>query len=150
MVAFTLNRRAVEVDLPGDTPILEVIRDHFGLTGSKFGCGATMCGACTIHIDGEASFGCITTLEEVDGTEVLTIEGLTEGGSHPLEKAWVDEQVPQCGYCQSGQIMRAAALLSENPSPSRAEIKDYMSTNLCRCGTYNRIVNAVERASRGV
>lgn len=148
MVTFTLNGATVQVDAPPDTPILEVIRNHFGLTGSKFGCGAAQCGACTIHVDGEPIFACVTDLETVAGTRVRTIEGLSEDGTHPLQRAWVAEQVPQCGYCQSGQIMRAAALLAENPSPSRAEIKDYMSPNLCRCGTYNRIVNAVARAAR--
>ena len=150
MVSFTLNGQPVQADLPGDTPLLEAVRDHFGLKGSKFGCGATMCGACTVHIDGIASFGCATFLEDVEGAEVTTIEGLGGGEEHPLQKAWIAEQVPQCGYCQSGQIMRAAALLSENPSPSRDEIREYMSSNLCRCGTYNRIVNAVERAAKEV
>ena len=149
MTSFILTRRKVDVDLPGDTPILEVVRDHFGLKGSKFGCGATMCGACMIHIDGKTSYGCVTTLEAVAGREVTTIEGLSTDALHPLQKAWVAEQVPQCGYCQSGQIMRAAALLEENPSPSREEIKEYMKTNLCRCGTYNRIVDAIQKAARG-
>jgi isoquinoline 1-oxidoreductase alpha subunit len=148
MTSFILNRRKVDVDLPGDTSILEVVRDHFGLKGTKYGCGATMCGACMIHVDGKTSYGCVTTLQSVAGKEVTTIEGLSADGSHPLQKAWVAEQVPQCGYCQSGQIMRAAVLLEENSSPSRAEIKEYMATNLCRCGTYNRIVDAIQRVAR--
>ena len=131
-----------------DTALLWVLREHFALTGTKFGCGAGMCGACTVHVDGEPVYSCLTVVSDVAGSEVTTIEGLSPDGSHPLQRAWVAEQVPQCGYCQSGQIMRAAALLKENPNPSRAEIRETMSANLCRCGTYNRIVRAVERAAQ--
>jgi isoquinoline 1-oxidoreductase alpha subunit len=147
MAVLTVNGTDVRIDAPGETSLLHVLREHLGLTGSKFGCGATMCGACTVHVDGEATFACVTMVESVEGTEITTIEGLTQGGEHPLQRAWVAEQVPQCGYCQSGQIMRAAALLAENPKPTRQETLDYMSTNLCRCGTYNRIVKAVQRAA---
>lgn len=148
MTKFTLNGQPVEVDNPPDELLLLVIRDKIGLKGTKYGCGAAMCGACTVHVDGEANFSCQLSISDVEGLEVTTIEGLSEDGSHPLQKAWVEEQVPQCGYCQSGQIMRAAALLSENPTPTREEIVDHMSSNLCRCGTYNRIFKAVERAAQ--
>lgn len=150
MTKFTLNGQPVEVDNPPEELLLLVIRDEIGLKGTKYGCGAAMCGACTVHVDGEASFACQLSVGDVEGLEVTTIEGLSEDGTHPLQKAWVEEQVPQCGYCQSGQIMRAAALLSENPSPTREEIVDHMSANLCRCGTYNRIFKAVERAAQEV
>jgi isoquinoline 1-oxidoreductase subunit alpha len=149
MVAFTINGKPVSVDVAPDTPLLWVIRDHLRMTGTKFGCGAGLCGACTVHIGGEASFACQTEVSEVEGKQVTTIEGLSPDSSHPLQKAWIAEQVPQCGYCQSGQIMRAAALLKKSPQPSRDEIVKTMKTNLCRCGTYNRIIAAVERASRG-
>ncbi|ABI93387.1 (2Fe-2S)-binding protein (plasmid) [Roseobacter denitrificans] len=150
MINFTLNGRSVEVDNPEDELLLLVIRDELGLKGTKYGCGAAMCGACTVHVDGEPEFSCQLSVGDVAGYEVTTIEGLSEDASHPLQKAWIDQQVPQCGYCQSGQIMRAAALLSENPDPSRAEIAEYMAPNLCRCGTYNRIFKAVEQAAQEV
>lgn len=150
MTKFTLNGQPVEVDNPPEELLLLVIRDGVGLKGTKYGCGAAMCGACTVHVNGEASFACQLTVGDVEGATVTTIEGLSSDGTHPLQKAWIEEQVPQCGYCQSGQIMRAAALLSEISNPSRAEIVDYMSANLCRCGTYNRIFKAVERAAREV
>ncbi|MBD3664180.1 (2Fe-2S)-binding protein [Sulfitobacter aestuariivivens] len=150
MTKFTLNGKSVDVDNPPDELLLLVIRDQIGLKGTKYGCGAAMCGACTVHVDGEAMFSCQLSVGDIEGAEITTIEGLSDDGTHPLQKAWVAEQVPQCGYCQSGQIMRAAALLSENPSPSREEIVDHMSANLCRCGTYNRIFKAVERAAREV
>ena len=150
MAAFTVNGRAVQLDVPPETSLLWVLREQLGLTGSKFGCGAALCGACTVHVDGIPTFACVTPVDFADGTIVTTIEGLSEDGTHPLVRAWVAEQVPQCGYCQSGQIMRAAALMAENPRPSRDEILDYMSTNLCRCGTYNRIVKAVQRAASEV
>ena len=150
MAVLSVNGTEVRVDVPGETSLLQVLREHLDLTGSKFGCGVTMCGACTVHVDGEATFACVTSVESVEGAAITTIEGLTAGGQHPLERAWIAEQVPQCGYCQSGQIMRAAALLAENPKPSREEILEYMSTNLCRCGTYNRIVKAIQRAAEGV
>ncbi len=147
MTAFRVNGEAVVSRAAPDTALLWVLREHLALTGTKFGCGAGMCGACTVHVDGEPVYSCLTALSDVAGMEVTTIEGLSPDGSHPLQRAWVAEQVPQCGYCQSGQIMRAAALLKENPNPSRAEIRDTMSANLCRCGTYNRIFRAVERAA---
>ena len=148
MVSFTLNNRSVSVDADPNTPLLWVIRDHVGLTGTKYGCGAALCGACTVHVDGAATRSCSTALEAVAGKKVTTIEGLSPDSSHPLQKAWIAEQVPQCGYCQSGQIMSAAELLAKNPKPSRAEIIAHMDGNICRCGTYNRIIAAVERASR--
>ena len=148
MTRLTVNGAAVDIDAPEETPLLIALREHLGLTGSKYGCGAAMCGSCTVHVDGEATYACVTALGDVAGAEITTIEGLSEQGDHPVQKAWVAEQVPQCGYCQSGQIMRAAALLKENPSPKREEIVEAMSNNLCRCGTYVRILRAVERAAR--
>lgn len=150
MTEFTLNGRPVAVDRPEDELLLLVIRDALGLKGTKYGCGAAMCGACTVHVNGAPEFSCQLSVGDVAGSSVTTIEGLSDDGSHPLQKAWIDQQVPQCGYCQSGQIMRAAALLAENSEPTRAEIADYMSPNLCRCGTYNRIFKAVEQAAREV
>ncbi|MBO9421749.1 (2Fe-2S)-binding protein [Labrenzia sp. R4_1] len=148
MTKFILNGRPVEYTNPPEEMLLLILRDTANLKGTKYGCGAAMCGACTVHVDGEAMFSCQMSLGDVEGAEVTTIEGLSEDGSHPVQKAWIEEQVPQCGYCQSGQIMRAAALLAENPQPSREEIVDTMSANLCRCGTYNRIFKAVERAAK--
>ncbi|MDX1432273.1 MAG: (2Fe-2S)-binding protein [Gammaproteobacteria bacterium] len=148
MTAFTLNGAPASSDAPGDTSLLWVIREHLGLTGTKFGCGEALCGACTVHVDGKAVRSCRTTLAAVEGRSVTTIEGLSADASHPLQRAWVAEQVPQCGYCQSGQIMQAAALLAENPSPGREQIVAWMNGNICRCGTYVRIVRAIERASR--
>ncbi len=150
MTAFTVNGTPVDSSAPPETALLWVLREHLALTGTKFGCGAGMCGACTVHVNGEPVYSCLTAVADVAGQEVTTIEGLSPDGSHPLQRAWVAEQVPQCGYCQSGQIMRAAALLTENPSPSRTEIRETMSANLCRCGTYNRIFRAVERAANEV
>ncbi len=148
MVAFTLNGRPASADADSDTPLLWVIREHLKLTGTKFGCGAGLCGACTVHVDGKAVFSCQTAASEVEGRKVTTIEGLSSDGSHPLQKAWVAEQVPQCGYCQSGQIMKAATLLEKNRNPSRAQIVEHMQTNICRCGTYPRIVKAIQRAAK--
>jgi isoquinoline 1-oxidoreductase alpha subunit len=148
MVAFTLNDKPVSVTAEPDTPLLWVIRDHVGLTGTKYGCGAGLCGACTVHVDGRALRACQTKVSAVEGARVVTIEGLSPTSSHPLQKAWVAEQVPQCGYCQSGQIMKAAELLAANPKPSRDQIIAHMDGNICRCGTYNRIIAAVQRASR--
>jgi isoquinoline 1-oxidoreductase alpha subunit len=125
-----------------------VIREKLKLTGTKFGCGMAQCGACTVHLDGKAVRSCVTRMSQADGKSVTTIEGLSSDGSHPLQKAWVAEQVLQCGYCQSGQIMQAAALLKETPKPTRAQIVKGMNGNLCRCGTYNRIARAIERASK--
>jgi isoquinoline 1-oxidoreductase alpha subunit len=147
---IVVNGKTLSVEASPDTPLLWVLRDYLGLTGTKFGCGAGMCGACTIHVNGEATLACQTPLEAAAGASITTIEGLSAAGDHPLQTAWVEEQVPQCGYCQSGQIMRAAALLSENPAPSRDEIVEYMSPNLCRCGTYPRIVRAIERAAKEI
>jgi isoquinoline 1-oxidoreductase alpha subunit len=148
MVSFTLNAKRVSVEADPQTPLLWVIRDHVGLTGTKYGCGAGLCGACTVHVDGVAVRACQTEASAVDGKRVVTIEGLSPNASHPLQKAWVAEQVPQCGYCQSGQIMKAAELLSHNPKPNRAQIVEHMDGNICRCGTYPRIIAAIERASR--
>jgi isoquinoline 1-oxidoreductase alpha subunit len=148
MVAFNVNGKRVSVDAEADTPLLWAIREHLKLTGTKFGCGAGLCGACTVHIDGKAVRSCQTALAEVAGASVTTIEGLSLDSSHPLQKAWIAEQVPQCGYCQSGQIMKAAELLAQNKSPSRDEIVRHMNGNICRCGTYTRIVAAIQRASK--
>jgi isoquinoline 1-oxidoreductase alpha subunit len=144
-VEFIINSQPVSVDAPIETPLLWVIRETLGLTGTKFGCGAGLCGACTIHIDGDRAFSCQVQLAEIGGRTVRTIEGLSENATHPLQKAWLSERVPQCGYCQSGQIMSAAALLSHNAKPSQDEIVEHMSANLCRCGTYPRILRAINR-----
>jgi isoquinoline 1-oxidoreductase alpha subunit len=148
MVAFTVNGLRREVDVNANTPLLWVLRDHLKLTGTKFGCGIAACGACTVHVDGQATRACVTSVATVEGKSVTTIEGLSPDGSHPLQRAWVAEQVPQCGYCQSGQIMQAAELLARNKKPSRQEIVEHMDGNICRCGTYLRIVSAIERAAR--
>ena len=148
MVAFNVNGKRVSVDAETDTHLLWVIREHLKLTGTKFGCGAGLCGACTVHVNGKAVRSCQTALLEVDGASVTTIEGLSPDSSHPLQKAWIAEQVPQCGYCQSGQIMKAAELLVQNGKPSRDEIVAHMNGNICRCGTYTRIIAAIQRASQ--
>jgi len=148
MVAFNVNGKRVSVDAEADTPLLWVIREHLKLTGTKFGCGAGLCGACTVHLNGQAVRSCQTALAEVDGASVTTIEGLSPDSSHPLQKAWIAEQVPQCGYCQSGQIMKAAELLARNGKPSRDDIVAHMNGNICRCGTYTRIVAAIQRAAQ--
>jgi isoquinoline 1-oxidoreductase subunit alpha len=148
MVSFTLNDKRVSVDADPGTPLLWIIRDHVGLTGTKYGCGAGLCGACTVHVNGKAQRSCQTAASTVEGARVVTIEGLSSDSSHPLQKAWIAEQTPQCGYCQSGQIMKAAELLASNPKPSRDEIVTHMDGNICRCGTYNRIISAIQRASR--
>jgi isoquinoline 1-oxidoreductase alpha subunit len=148
MTTLTVNGKTVDIGMAPDTPLLWGLRDYLGLTGTKFGCGAAQCGACTVHVNGAPTRSCVTPLSAVSGKRVTTIEGLSDKGDHPLQKAWVAEQVPQCGYCQSGQIMQAAALLASNKSPSRAQIVTHMNGNLCRCGTYNRIVRAIERAAR--
>lgn len=143
-----INGRSVKVDARPDAPLLWVLREHLGLTGTKFGCGAGLCGACTVHLNGEAVRSCQIQVSELSGKKVTTIEGLTANGLHPVQKAWIAEQVPQCGYCQSGQVMQAAALLAKTPKPTREQIVEHMDGNLCRCSTYPRIVRAVERASR--
>jgi len=148
MVSFTVNGKAVSSDADRTTPLLWIVRDHLGLTGTKYGCGAGLCGACTVHVDGTAVRACQTQLSEIEGKKVTTIEGLSPDSSHPLQKAWIAEQVPQCGYCQSGQIMKAAELIAAKPKPTRSEIIEHMDGNICRCGTYHRIIAAVERASR--
>ena len=150
MVTFIVNGKSVEVNAEPDTPLLWGIRDHLRLTGTKYGCGAGLCGACTVHVNGKAVRSCQTDLSDVDGKEVTTIEGLSPDKTHPLQKAWIAEQVPQCGYCQSGQIMKAAELLAKTSRPSRDQIVRHMDGNLCRCGTYNRIIAAIQLASRGV
>ena len=148
MVALNLNGKPVSVEADSKTPLLWVVRDHLKLTGTKYGCGVAQCGACTVHVDGAAVRSCVTPLAAVAGKRVVTIEGLSQDSSHPLQKAWVAEQVPQCGYCQSGQIMQAAELLAATPRPTRAQIVDHMNGNICRCGTYHRIIAAIERASK--
>ncbi|GAB1584335.1 (2Fe-2S)-binding protein [Phyllobacterium phragmitis] len=148
MTSFAINGRTVEVDAAPDTPLLWVIREHLKLTGTKFGCGIAQCGACTVHIEGAPTRSCVTWLEDVEGRNVTTIEGLSPDASHPLQKAWIAEQVPQCGYCQSGQIMQAAALLESTPNPTREQIIEHMDGNICRCGTYVRIISAIQRAAR--
>ncbi len=146
-VNFTVNGKPVSSAAPGSTPLLWVIREELKLTGTKFGCGAGLCGACTVHIDGKRAFSCQMQMSEVRGRSVTTIEGISADSSHPVQKAWLAERVPQCGYCQSGQIMAAVDLLKSNPKPSREQIVEHMSTNICRCGTYPRIIRAIERAS---
>lgn len=148
-ISFTINEKATQVDAEPDTPLLWVIREHLKLTGTKFGCGAGLCGACTVHLEGEAVRSCQTAVSEVAGKKVTTIEGLSPDSSHPLQKAWVAEQVPQCGYCQSGQIMQAASLLAVNKKPTREEIVAHMDGNICRCGTYSQIMAAIESVARG-
>jgi isoquinoline 1-oxidoreductase subunit alpha len=143
-----INGRPHSLDVSGDTPLLWVLRDHLKLTGTKFGCGLGVCGACTVHLDGTAIRSCITPVESVRGRDVTTIEGLGRKGPHPLQAAWLAEQVPQCGYCQSGQLMTAAAMLASNPKPSDDEIRGAMSGNLCRCGTYPRIFRAIRRVAK--
>ena len=148
MVSFTLNDKRVSVDAAPNTPLLWAVRDHVGLTGTKYGCGAGLCGACTVHLNGKAVRACQTQMSEAAGKTVVTIEGLSKNSSHPLQKAWVKLEVPQCGYCQSGQIMKAAELLAQNKQPSREQIVQHMDGNICRCGTYHRIIAAVELAAK--
>jgi isoquinoline 1-oxidoreductase alpha subunit len=148
MIELHINGRAQQVDVEPDMPLLWVLRDTLGLTGTKYGCGIAACGSCTVHVNGEPVRSCVTPVSKVGGSRVTTIEGLSRASSHPLQKAWIAEQVPQCGYCQSGQIMQAAALLAKNRNPSRAEIVKHMNGNICRCGTYHRIIAAIQRAAR--
>jgi isoquinoline 1-oxidoreductase alpha subunit len=150
MPAYTLdiNGESHTIDVAQGTSLLWVIREHLGLTGTKYGCGIAQCGACTLHVDGSPTRACIVPVEQISkGQKIQTIEGLSANGDHPVQQAWIEAQAPQCGYCQSGQIMQAVALLRNNPKPSRDEIKSYMNGNLCRCGTYLRIVKAIEIAS---
>lgn len=147
MARLSVNGTAHEVEVAPDTPILWVLRDHLGLTGTKYGCGIAQCGACTVQLNGQPIRSCVTPLSAVADGEVTTIEGLSPDASHPLQQAWVALDVPQCGYCQSGQIMAAAALLATTPKPSDADITQAMSGNLCRCGTYNRIRRAIHQAA---
>ncbi len=149
MATLKVNGSSVDIDGPGDTTLLWALRDMAGLTGTKYGCGAGLCGACTIHVDGVAQKSCLMTVEEVAGKEITTIEGLSPDGEHPVQVAWRDLHVPQCGFCQAGQIMQAASLLSETPDPSDQEILDGMAGNICRCGCYERIVAAVRQAATG-
>jgi isoquinoline 1-oxidoreductase subunit alpha len=148
MASFTLNGKRVRVAGDSQSMLLWALRDEVGLTGTKYGCGASLCGACTVHVDGKAVRSCVTPLASVEGKKVTTIEGLSPDSSHPLQKAWVQHAVPQCGYCQSGQIMKAAELLAENKKPTRAQIISHMNGNICRCGTYNRIVEAIEQVAK--
>lgn len=149
-IKLKINGQTASVDVPPDVRLLWVLREELKLAGTKFGCGAGMCGACTVHLDGERFFSCQVPVSEVKGRAITTIEGLSPGKLHPLQEAWIAEQAPQCGYCQSGQIMSAAALLAATPHPSRQQIVDHMSANLCRCGTYSKIVRAIERVADGV
>lgn len=149
MVDIKINGEVKTIDAPGDTPLLWAIRDLAGLTGTKFGCGAGLCGACTVHVDGKPERSCQLWLDDVKGQEITTVEGLSPDGNHPVQVAWRDQNVPQCGFCQSGQIMQAAGFLKENPKPTDQEIKDAMNGNICRCGCYQRIAAAVRQASTG-
>jgi isoquinoline 1-oxidoreductase alpha subunit len=148
MIQFNVNGKSQRVEVEPETPLLWVLRDALGLTGTKYGCGISQCGACTVHLDGEPVRSCSVPVSAAAGKRVTTIEGLSPDSSHPLQKAWVAEQVPQCGYCQSGQIMQAAALLAKNRNPSRGDIVKHMNGNICRCGTYHRIIAAIQRAAR--
>jgi isoquinoline 1-oxidoreductase subunit alpha len=146
---MTVNGKSVSVDAAPDTPLLWVLRDTLGMTGTKYGCGKALCGACTVHLNGEPVRSCSTPVSAAAGAKITTIEGLAAGGAlHPVQKAWIQEQVPQCGYCQSGQIMSAVALLSKSKDPTDAQIDDFMSGNICRCGTYQQIRAAIHRAAK--
>jgi len=151
MADFTLrvNGSDRKVSVAPETPLLWVLRDTLQLTGTKFGCGAGLCGACTVHVDGASTRSCSIPVSQVAAKNITTIEGLSPNGQHPLQQAWIAEEVPQCGYCQSGQIMAAAALLAKTPNPSEEQISSFMSTNICRCGTYDRIRRAIQRATQG-
>lgn len=146
MIKLTVNGKSHEIDVESDTPLLWVLRDNLDLTGTKFGCGIAQCGACTVHLNGSPVRSCVTPVSAASGSEITTIEGLSEGRSHPVQQAWIEHDVPQCGYCQSGQLMAAAALLANNADPSDADI-DRAMTNICRCGTYQRIRTAIHRAA---
>ena len=149
MADITINGETKALDAPGDTPLLWAVRDLAGLTGTKYGCGVGLCGACTVHVDGKPEKSCLLSLDDVQGKQVTTIEGLSADGNHPVQVAWRDQNVPQCGFCQAGQIMQAAGFLQENPKPSDQQIKDAMEGNICRCGCYQRITAAVRQASTG-
>jgi len=144
---ITINGRPATVNVPGDMPLLWVIREVLNLPGTKYGCGMSLCGACMVHVDGEPAPSCVTLISEVDGKRITTIEGLSARGDHPVQKAWLEVDVPQCGYCQAGQIMSAAALLKKYPKPTDAQIDSAMENNLCRCGTYLRIREAIHKAA---
>ena len=146
-ITFTLNGKSQSVDVDPQMPLLWVLRDTLNMTGTKFGCGMALCGACTVHINGEATRSCITPISAVSGKKITTIEGLSDEGNHPVQQAWIEVDVPQCGYCQSGQIMSAAALITRKPNPTDSDIDDFMSGNICRCGTYQRIRKAIHRAA---
>ena len=146
---LTVNNKVHDLDVPPDTPLLWVLRDTLNLTGTKYGCGLGLCGACTVHLDGDAVRSCRTPVKSVGTKRITTIEGLGAGGIHAVQQAWIDEQVPQCGYCQSGQIMQAAAFLAKNPRPTVDDINSAMAGNICRCATYQRIRRAIQRASSG-
>jgi aerobic-type carbon monoxide dehydrogenase small subunit (CoxS/CutS family) len=147
MIKLKVNGKQHEVDVSPDMPLLWVLRETLGLTGTKYGCGMAQCGACTVHLEGEAVRSCVTPVSRAAGKEITTIEGLSDDLSHPLQQAWIAEDVPQCGYCQSGQIMSAAVLLRENAKPTDEDINDCMTGNICRCGTYQRIRQAIHRAA---
>jgi isoquinoline 1-oxidoreductase subunit alpha len=147
MISLTINKKKHQVDVNPDMPLLWVLRDVIGLSGTKYGCGVAQCGACTVHLNGEAVRSCVTKVSRADGKQITTIEGLSENNNHPLQKAWQEIDVPQCGYCQSGQIMSAAVLLKENPNPTDKDIDIAMAGNLCRCGTYPRIRKAIHMAA---
>jgi aerobic-type carbon monoxide dehydrogenase small subunit (CoxS/CutS family) len=146
-IRFTLNDKEQDVDVSPDMPLLWVLRDTLGMTGTKFGCGMALCGACTVHIDGIATRSCVTRIAAVQGKKITTIEGLSSDVTHPVQRAWLEMDVPQCGYCQSGQIMSAASLLERNPNPTDADIDELMMGNICRCGTYQDIRRAIHRAA---
>ena len=146
MIKLTVNQKTYEVDVNPDMPLLWVLRDVIGLVGTKYGCGVAQCGACTVHLNGEAVRSCVTKVKRAEGQEVVTIEGLSKNGDHPLQKAWMQVDVPQCGYCQCGQLMSAAVLLREKPNPTDQDIDDAMAGNICRCGTYLRIKEAIHMA----
>jgi isoquinoline 1-oxidoreductase alpha subunit len=148
-VTLVVNGRSQAVDVASDTPLLWVLRDTLGYTGTKYGCGMSQCGACTVHVDGVATRSCVTPVGTVAGKKITTIEGLSADRSHPLQQAWIAEQVPQCGYCQSGMLMTASALLAKKPKPTDADIDDALGGHICRCGTYQRIRRAVHRAAEG-
>jgi len=148
MLTINVNGRARQVDTAKETPLLWVLREHLKLTGTKYGCGVAACGACTVHVNGEPVRACMTPVGDAVGKRVTTIEGLPGGDKHPLVRAWIEEQAPQCGYCQSGQIMQAAGLLAKTPKPTREQIVEHMDGNICRCGSYNQIIAAVQRAGR--